>query len=279
MKGGQTMSQVSTLQKPLPLAHPARTGKWSSDPNHCSLLRYVSLTPGTMEDYRQLSRYHYRDHRVGPIAAVWTLRQAIPCNRIDHETIGVIVYTYPAPNAAGRAMALGCAAPRSSAIARLRYLNQNVRCISRVIIEPRWRGLGLATWLVRMTLPRLNVPVIESMALMGRFHPFLERAGMRRVEPPENPKAQDLRFVLQMLGIERGLWHDPRAVQARIDALPSGHQAWVDMQMHRFLGAFGCRRKMPPGVERTAFVLEKLCLRWSYFVWQNGRVNSGGIVG
>jgi hypothetical protein len=114
----------------------------------------------------------------------------------------------------------------------------------------------------------LDVPMIESMALMGRFHPFLERAGMRRFDPPENPNADALRLGLAGLGIEPEIWYDPRAVQGRIDAMNDSRRALIDSLMRRFLGAFGLRRKMEAGLERTAFVLEKLSLRWSYFLWQ-----------
>lgn len=262
------------IETPTMIYHPARTGKCSHDPAYCHLLQYVTLTEGTMDDYRQLSRYHYRDTRLGPVAAIWTLRQSVPRNRIDPDVIGVIVYTYPAPNVAARHAAIRDLPCGQSTTATLRWLNQHLRCISRVIIEPRWRRLGLAAWLVKKTMPRMNVPIIESMAAMGRFNPFLERAGMRRIEPPENPKAEDLKLVLDVLGIDPAIWHDPRTVQAKIDALPLGHQAWMDLQMRRFLGAFGCRRNMPAGIERTAFVLEKLSTRWSYFIWQNRKLKS-----
>lgn len=250
------------------ICHPAYTGRGVYDPAYCSPLKDVTLTPGTVADYQSLCRYHYRDAKLGPIAGVWTLRQASPYCRSEREVVGVIVYTYPAPNVAARNAAVGGYFQGADNIANLRRLNRCMRCISRVIIEPRWRGLGLATWLVQETLPMLDVPMIESMALMGRFHPFLERAGMRRFDPPENPNADALRLGLAGLGIEPEIWYDPRAVRARIDAMCDSRQALIDSLMRRFLGAFGLRRKMEAGLERTAFVLEKLSLRWSYFLWQ-----------
>jgi GNAT superfamily N-acetyltransferase len=216
-------------------------------------------------DYRALSRYHYRDAKLGPIAGIWALRQASPYCRSEREVIGVIVYTYPAPNVAARNAATGGCFQGADNISNLRRLNGCLRCISRVVIEPRWRGLGLGTWLVRETLPLLDVPMVESMALMGRFHPFLERAGMRRFDPPENPNAVALRLGLATLGVEPEIWYDPRAVQARIDAMADSRRAMIESLMERFLGAFGRRRKTPPGVERTAFVLEKLSLRCELF--------------
>jgi hypothetical protein len=49
-----------------------------------------------------------------------------------------------------------------------------------VIIEPRFRSLGQAVRLVKETMPLMNVPFIEALAVMGRVNPFFEKAGMTR---------------------------------------------------------------------------------------------------
>src|SRR5205823_1709377 len=66
-----------------------------------------------------------------------------------------------------------------------RRLNEEVRTISRVIVEPRWRGLGVATRLVREYLRSPLTEKTEAAAAMGVCCPFFEAAGMRawRLEP------------------------------------------------------------------------------------------------
>ena len=64
----------------------------------------------------------------------------------------------------------------------LKLLNGEMRCISRVVIEPRFRGIGLGRYLVAETLARAGVELVEAMAAMGQVNPFFERAGMRRYE-------------------------------------------------------------------------------------------------
>ena len=71
----------------------------------------------------------------------------------------------------------------------LELLNRHVRCIARVIVEPRFRGIGLAVRLVRETMPMLNVAIIEALGVMPRVNPFLERAGLRSFRRHGSPSS------------------------------------------------------------------------------------------
>jgi ABC-type ATPase with predicted acetyltransferase domain len=65
---------------------------------------------------------------------------------------------------------------------RIAFVNGNVRTISRVIVHPQFRGVGLASRLVRRICEDCPTRWVEAYAVMGRVHPFFERAGMRKVE-------------------------------------------------------------------------------------------------
>jgi ABC-type ATPase with predicted acetyltransferase domain len=65
---------------------------------------------------------------------------------------------------------------------RLRWANDNVRTISRVIVHPQFRGVGLASALVRRIVSDCPTRYAEALAVMGRAHPFFEKAGMTRVQ-------------------------------------------------------------------------------------------------
>jgi N-acetylglutamate synthase-like GNAT family acetyltransferase len=62
-------------------------------------------------------------------------------------------------------------------------VNRHVRTISRVIVHPQFRALGIASQLVRRILQDCPTRYVEAVAAMGAVHPFFERAGMTRVEP------------------------------------------------------------------------------------------------
>ncbi len=63
---------------------------------------------------------------------------------------------------------------------KLAFVNQNIRTISRVIVHPQFRSLGLASRLVRCACTEATTRYVEAFAVMGRVHPFFEKGGMRR---------------------------------------------------------------------------------------------------
>jgi GNAT superfamily N-acetyltransferase len=243
----------------------------------CSLLKSLYIEPGNVSDYQGLSHHHYRQSAPGPIAGIWAVRRRITSPYIQDEPAAVIVYTYPSPNLAVRNLATRKFFCRRNRAEGLGLLNRHVRRISRVIVDPRWRGLGLASWLVRATMPVMDVAMIESMAVMGRFHPFLEKAAMRPYAPPQDPAAQTLTALLESLNMGRDLWHDPDAVQLRMDCLFEKEARRLDRAVRAFLGRFGKRRKMLWSIERTTFVLEHLTQQWTYFAWLNPKHRVDGL--
>ena len=149
----------------------------------CSVAQYLEVVSGTARDYEQLGRFHYRGGLSGPCAGIYALKEFHPVRRRFGDCVGVIVYTMGAPalelrNAATGGRFSGFGDRRLG----LEMVNKHIRCISRVIIEPRYRGLGLASRLVRETMPKMNVGIVEAMAVMGGVNPFFEKAGMRRYE-------------------------------------------------------------------------------------------------
>jgi ABC-type ATPase with predicted acetyltransferase domain len=65
----------------------------------------------------------------------------------------------------------------------LRFANAHVRTISRVVVHPQFRSLGLACELVRQLIERAPTRYVESSARMARFTRFLESAGMTCIAP------------------------------------------------------------------------------------------------
>ncbi|MGB7158168.1 MAG: GNAT family N-acetyltransferase [Tepidisphaeraceae bacterium] len=64
---------------------------------------------------------------------------------------------------------------------RLRFTNAHVRTISRVVVHPQFRALGLASELVRTLIAHCPTRYVEASAVMARVHPFFAAAGMRAV--------------------------------------------------------------------------------------------------
>lgn len=265
----------TVLQNIASIPHPAANEKRYS--SYRSIIQSVYIEPGTLKDYEYLSHYHYRTAKLGPIAGIWVIRSRGYFRHIESKPVAVIVYTWPAPNLAVRNLVTRKFFCKRNKSEGLKLLNSHVRCISRVIVDPQWRGFGLAGWLVKNTMPLLDVPMIESMALMGCFHPFLAKAGLRPFLPPADKTTQKLIATLESLNIGSEVWHNPDLVQTKMDCLFEKEATLLDRRIHAFLGRFGKRRKMMWGIERTTFVLQRLSNQWMYYAWLNPKRKVAGL--
>ncbi len=243
----------------------------------CSVCNKLQIVPGDIEDYKQLAHYHYRDERPAPFTAIFALR---PTGRLrgalGTKAVGVIVYTTPRPALELRNIATGGLFTGFDRYTQLGLVNKNIRFISRVIIEPRFRSLGLASRLVRETMPRLNVPIVEALAVMGRVSPFLERAGMKAYQAEIPRRCVQLIEAFSTVGIEQTQLIDAQEVQHRLQQLPTRQAKFMEDETKRFLQAYSGRRDMAPGPERTRYILSKLTDRPVYYIWFNPRLAVAG---
>jgi len=239
----------------------------------CSVGKRLRITAGSREDYKRLAHYHYRDTRPGPFAAIFALKpDPVLAARAKLKTVGVIVYTMPSPALELRNIALRrvwCGLDRQTQLA---LINKSIRCISRVIIEPRFRSLGLATRLVRETMPKMNIPIIEALAVMGLVNPFFEKAGMKAFTAKMPARCLRLTEAFSIVGIEKQQLLDARYVQQKIDELPAQKAKFIEREMGLFLASYGQRRNMSPGLERTRYILSKLTARPVYYIWFNPKI-------
>jgi len=137
----------------------------------------LTIVAGTRRDYFDLHRFHYCPKPPATWAAIWAVRYHEPDT--PPRTVGVAVLSWPTPCNAGRQAWFNT---RDSPFGqRLSWINQHLRTISRVILHPQFRGIGLATDLVRYTLAHAPTRFTEATARLAMVHPFFERAGMTRV--------------------------------------------------------------------------------------------------
>jgi ABC-type ATPase with predicted acetyltransferase domain len=133
----------------------------------CSLVREMQVEEGNREDYKKLAGFHYRNTHIPIPIKIFTLKH-------NKQTVGVIVYSFPPTICFGRKKALG-------KTVHIQELNRNFANISRVVLHPKYRTIGLGARLVRETLPLVGRPYVEAMAVMARYNPFFEKAGMTKV--------------------------------------------------------------------------------------------------
>jgi len=226
----------------------------------CSLLREMRVEEGSMADWRELAGFHYRSHKIaGP--------RRIFCLKRGDELCGVIVYCYPPPTCFGRRLVL----PKMS----MKELNEKLSIISRVVVHPKYRTIGLGVKLVRETLAKTGTPYVEMPAVMAKYNPFGEKAGMRKIAEQPPPKEalkiaetlQHLGFNIQLLGSEKYVLNKLQTLSN--EGLGKVREAFIKHCHARFMKYFFChipfgkkevyaKEVMKAGLERLARLI-KVC--------------------
>jgi len=202
----------------------------------------LSLRRGSLRDYALLSQHHYRSARPATAPRVLVLEtpgQSVSGRWLGRSesprVIGVLVESLPLLNCMLRDVAMG---KRYGSIpagrGRSWLLNQELRCISRVVVDPQYRGLGLAVRLVKASLADPVTPLTEAIAAMGRVHPFFERAGMTPYHRPPHRFDGRLVAALRSLGFELTALAQLEKTQAAIAALTRAQRLWIEHELLRW---------------------------------------------
>ena len=117
----------------------------------------MCFAEGSIQDYHRLSGFHYRDgRRVPAVQKIFVLKRG-------DEVCGVILYKYPGITCQGRREAFG-------RVLAIQELNRDLTAIARVV-HPKYRSIGLGTKLVKDTLPLVDKPYVEMIAVMAKYNP------------------------------------------------------------------------------------------------------------
>jgi len=195
----------------------------------CSLVKEMRIEEGTVQDWRKLACFHYRSHRIAAPRKIFCLKRG-------EELCGVIVYCYPPPACFGRRMVL----PKMS----MKELNEKLSIISRVVVHPKYRSIGLGTKLVRETLAKAGTPYVEMVAVMAKYNPFAEKAGMQKIA--EQPPAKEalaiadtllkLGFNTQLLGSEKYVLNKLKSLKP--EELARVKETFIQNKTPRFMKYF-----------------------------------------
>jgi energy-coupling factor transporter ATP-binding protein EcfA2 len=180
----------------------------------------INVEAGVMADYLALSHYHYAAERPGPVCLV--LRALDDASGV---LAGVLVVSRPTLNARWRRLAWPDRYEDRDLRARALLLNAEVRVISRLIVDPRFRACGVGTRLARVYLADPLTERTEAMSAMGAVCPVFERAGMTPVRMAQRPQDGRLARFLAARAV---------APEALVDA-PRVEALWEDVEAQREL--------------------------------------------
>jgi len=126
----------------------------------------MTVEEGTYEDWKKVAGFHYRSHRIAFMQKIFVLRRG-------DRVCGAVVYTYPMSAAPCRNTVLK--------VSSMKELNEKLCRVTRVVVHPKYRTIGASVKLLRESLPLCGKPFVEMVAVMARYNPFAEHAGMKKV--------------------------------------------------------------------------------------------------
>jgi ABC-type ATPase with predicted acetyltransferase domain len=214
----------------------------------CSLTKEMHVAEGSIEDYHKLSGFHYRDSRL--VAAVY---KVFVLKRGD-EVCGVILYKYPGLACQGRKQALG-------KVLTIQELNRDVTTIARVVVHPKYRTIGLGTKLVKETLLLVDKPYVEMIAVMAKYNPFAEKAGMKKIlESKPNPAVLEAVEKLRKLGFNPVLLSSEKYNMHQLQALRSiGQVKKILKDLSKAVGIY--RKRLCSYYHKVYLKHEEFCLK------------------
>jgi len=208
--------------------------------DECSLVKEMQIVEGTTADWRKLAGFHYRSHKIAAPRKIFCLKRG-------EELCGVIVYSHPPPTCFGRRLVL----PKMS----MKELNEKLSIVSRVVVHPKYRTIGLGAKLVRDTLPLAGTTYVEMPAVMAKYDRFAEKAGMQKItEQPPPKEALKVAGVLHQMGFNIQLLSSEKYVLNRLRSLNNEdmekiREAFIKNSHTRFMKYFFCH--MPFGKKKA----------------------------
>jgi len=219
----------------------------------------------TMTDARPLLSRHYASGMPARVCRVLGAWLEVG-NGADPTLVGVLTVSHPTLNDRWRSIAWPGVFDTRDKRERARLLNENVRRISRVVVLPRFRGMGIATALVRAYLRRPLTKNTEVVAAMGDFCGCFASAGMRAVEC--EAIARDVVFAaeLKRLRVAPETLADERAVKrlSRDERFVKAIRAWANAAgaTRKFLKRADLVDALAPVAARAVVSIRELTRVW-----------------
>lgn len=141
-------------------------------------------TPGTGRDWKRLKPLHYIAGNPATVRSYHAIRHT----KTD-ATLAVAILSFPAMACSARNLASDRRYTRSHSPEIAALLNREVAVLSRIVVTPELRGIGLASRLIREVMLREDVRYIECSTMQGEFTGWLTGCGFRPV-PQMTGKAE-----------------------------------------------------------------------------------------
>lgn len=225
------------------------------------------------KDYLKLREHHYLKSDPTFFTNIYKL-----CDKRDNRNcfpnpLCVLIYSMPTIALTPRNLITNnfFNEPKSKS-ARAKLVNKNIRCLARIITDPRFLRLGFAYKLITETLHLQNIAMIETITPIEPANALFLKCGFEQIINPTPHWYHRLKLALNNAGIHKSLYNLPQQVQNRIDRLDKGAARLLDNEIYFFLNHFKRYRNMPASLHRTSLILSKMNYPNSYMYWFNPKM-------
>jgi len=233
----------------------------------------LEIVPATLADYKLLAHYHYEKNPPAPPDQIYKIRGIEKCRDSFPDPIAVILYSMPLVNLHGRTIATkGYFRNARTEIGRLRLVNQKIRYISRVIVDPRFHKIGLASWILKDTLERQTVPIVETLTPIDFTNKIFQKNGFKLYHCAAPDYYNRFTDALSKIRVKLDSLSCPPAVHFRLMNLPAHSKSFIEKEILLFIDHFRHRKGMKNSPDRTAYFCSKIPYPQAYLIWFNPRM-------
>lgn len=232
-----------------------------------TLQQDLEIVQGHRPDYKLLGEYHYIKQEPTFVRKLYVIKAKQHCENIYPYPIGLMVYSPPFPNLKPRNTATNNFFNMNpSQSDRLKILNKQITYASRLIIDPRYRKLGLGTWLLKETLELQDYPIIETLSPIDFTNQMLIKLGFELHYNPAPVWYRLFIFEMESLCIWNNLFNHPKTVMYRINCLTKRKRIIAEDVFNRFVDHFQKRRSKPFSLEKVTYALTKIPYPEAYLI-------------
>jgi len=246
---------------------------YKPEPRECTLLAELEIKEASREEIKKLEHLHYRGKLPSNTTKIYAAY-------INQELAGAIAYTTPHFTLKPRNTALPEYKPTKPYQQYLKCLNRDFTRIARVIVAPKYRGIGLGVKLVEETMPLTGKKYVETLAVMAKYNPFFEKAGMKKIEYDNtDPQYQKALAKLEAMGFDLELLGSKKQNLNTIQKLTE--QQLKELQKtvlkHFFSPKLHTNKRLQQAVkkgekEAIAEALTQRRLKPTYLIWRNPNI-------
>jgi ABC-type lipoprotein export system ATPase subunit len=154
----------------------------------CSIIDELAYSLGTTADWQALASLHYAAGDPATYHSIHVARHPLITG-----PAAVAVLSWPDMHSAARNLATDDTYRVVGRPGELQRLNREVVKLSRLVVTPELRGVGVAGWLIHRIIEQTSARWVECVTAMGRHSGFLARIGMREI--PQTPTAAEARLM------------------------------------------------------------------------------------